>query len=227
MLSSTFMQEGRLKIELPQASLAPTGKQKTDPLVVTVTQSWHLPRQRSRADQFLARHAARRHPGSGGRRPQQAGHGACRCALHAPVGGDRHGCARQAGFRAHQHRDGRRSQTAEMNAPAPARWRRTPSSVYRRLLSLRAAAPRHVPASACSAWRCSPPPTPRWPGSSRNSSTARSSRRDPHVLWLVPHRCAGAVPAARHRRLHVGVFSRVMSGARSSRASALTCSATT
>jgi len=39
MLSSTFMQEGRLKIELPQASLAPTGKQKTDPLVVTVSQS--------------------------------------------------------------------------------------------------------------------------------------------------------------------------------------------
>lgn len=39
MLSSTFMQEGRLKIELPQASLAPAGKQKADPLVVTVTQS--------------------------------------------------------------------------------------------------------------------------------------------------------------------------------------------
>jgi biopolymer transport protein ExbD len=39
MLSSTFMQEGRLKIELPQASLAPTGKQKTDPIVVAVTQS--------------------------------------------------------------------------------------------------------------------------------------------------------------------------------------------
>jgi biopolymer transport protein ExbD len=39
MLSSTFLQEGRLKIELPQASLAPTGKQKTDPLVVAVTQS--------------------------------------------------------------------------------------------------------------------------------------------------------------------------------------------
>ena len=39
MLSSTFMQEGRLKIELPQASLAPTGKQKVDPIVVTVTQS--------------------------------------------------------------------------------------------------------------------------------------------------------------------------------------------
>jgi biopolymer transport protein ExbD len=39
MLSSTFMQEGRLKIELPQASLAPTGRQKTDPIVVTVTQS--------------------------------------------------------------------------------------------------------------------------------------------------------------------------------------------
>ena len=39
MLSSTFMQEGRLKIELPQASMVPTGKQKTDPLVVSVTQS--------------------------------------------------------------------------------------------------------------------------------------------------------------------------------------------
>jgi biopolymer transport protein ExbD len=39
MLSSTFMQEGRIKIELPQASMAPTGKQKTDSLVVTVTQA--------------------------------------------------------------------------------------------------------------------------------------------------------------------------------------------
>jgi len=39
MLTSTFMQEGRLKIELPQASLAPTGKQRVDPIVVTVTQS--------------------------------------------------------------------------------------------------------------------------------------------------------------------------------------------
>jgi len=39
MLSSTFMQEGRLKIELPQASLAPTNRQKVDPIVVTVTQS--------------------------------------------------------------------------------------------------------------------------------------------------------------------------------------------
>jgi biopolymer transport protein ExbD len=39
MLSSTFMQEGRLKIELPQASLAPTGRQKSDPIVVSVTQS--------------------------------------------------------------------------------------------------------------------------------------------------------------------------------------------
>ena len=39
MLSSTFMQEGRLKIELPQASLAPTGRQKTDPLVISVTQA--------------------------------------------------------------------------------------------------------------------------------------------------------------------------------------------
>ena len=39
MLSSTFLQEGRIKIELPQASLAPTGRQKSDPLVVTVTQN--------------------------------------------------------------------------------------------------------------------------------------------------------------------------------------------
>ncbi len=39
MLTSTFMQEGRLKIELPQASLAPTGRQKSDPLIVSVSQS--------------------------------------------------------------------------------------------------------------------------------------------------------------------------------------------
>ena len=39
MLSSTFMNEGRVKIELPQASLSPTGRQKTDPIVVSVTQS--------------------------------------------------------------------------------------------------------------------------------------------------------------------------------------------
>ena len=39
MLSSTFMQEGRLKIELPQASMVPTGRQKSDPLVISVTQS--------------------------------------------------------------------------------------------------------------------------------------------------------------------------------------------
>jgi biopolymer transport protein ExbD len=39
MLSSTFMQEGRLKIELPQASLAPATRQKTDPIVVAVTQA--------------------------------------------------------------------------------------------------------------------------------------------------------------------------------------------
>lgn len=39
MLSSTFMQEGRLKIELPQASLAPTTRQKVDPIVVSVTQA--------------------------------------------------------------------------------------------------------------------------------------------------------------------------------------------
>jgi biopolymer transport protein ExbD len=39
MLTSHFLQEGRLKIELPQASLAPTGQQKTDPLMVSVTQA--------------------------------------------------------------------------------------------------------------------------------------------------------------------------------------------
>jgi biopolymer transport protein ExbD len=39
MLSSTFAQESRIKIELPQASMTPTGKQKNDPIVVTVTQA--------------------------------------------------------------------------------------------------------------------------------------------------------------------------------------------
>jgi biopolymer transport protein ExbD len=39
MLSSTFLQEGRMKIELPQASMVPAGRQKQDPVVVTVTQA--------------------------------------------------------------------------------------------------------------------------------------------------------------------------------------------
>src|SRR4051794_33195101 len=39
MLSATFSQEGRLKIELPQTSLSPTGRQKSDPIVITVSQA--------------------------------------------------------------------------------------------------------------------------------------------------------------------------------------------
>ena len=39
MLSATFSQEGRLKIELPQTSLTPTGRQKSDPIVITVSQA--------------------------------------------------------------------------------------------------------------------------------------------------------------------------------------------
>jgi biopolymer transport protein ExbD len=39
MLSSTFIDEGRLKVQLPEASLAPTGKSVDDPLVITVTQT--------------------------------------------------------------------------------------------------------------------------------------------------------------------------------------------
>jgi biopolymer transport protein ExbD len=39
MLSSTFMQEGRLKVELPEASSVPTGRQKADPLVISVAQT--------------------------------------------------------------------------------------------------------------------------------------------------------------------------------------------
>lgn len=39
MLSSTFIQEGRVRIRLPQASAPPAEVQRTEPLVVTVTQS--------------------------------------------------------------------------------------------------------------------------------------------------------------------------------------------
>ena len=78
MLSSTFMQEVRLKIELPQASLAPTGKQKTDPHGGRGHARRQLSRQRPRADQLVARHVARGHSRSRGRRPRQAGHGARR-----------------------------------------------------------------------------------------------------------------------------------------------------
>jgi biopolymer transport protein ExbD len=39
MLSSSFIQEGRVRIRLPQASSVPTSKPKTEPLVITVTQA--------------------------------------------------------------------------------------------------------------------------------------------------------------------------------------------
>ncbi len=38
MLSSSLVQEGRLRIRLPQASSVPTGREHTEPLVITVTQ---------------------------------------------------------------------------------------------------------------------------------------------------------------------------------------------
>ena len=59
--------------------------------------------------------------------------------------------------------------------------------VYRRLLRVRAPAPRHVPRSASSAWRCSRPPVRASPGCVQNFVDLRhSSRKDPDVLWLVP-----------------------------------------
>ncbi len=39
MLSSTFIDESRLKVQLPEASLAPAGRTRDEPLVVTVTQT--------------------------------------------------------------------------------------------------------------------------------------------------------------------------------------------
>jgi biopolymer transport protein ExbD len=39
MLSSTFVDESRLKVQLPEASLVPSSKGDDDPLVITVTQT--------------------------------------------------------------------------------------------------------------------------------------------------------------------------------------------
>lgn len=38
MLSSTFIEEGRVRIRLPEASAVPAAKRESDPLVLTVTQ---------------------------------------------------------------------------------------------------------------------------------------------------------------------------------------------
>jgi biopolymer transport protein ExbD len=38
MLSSSLVEEGRVRIHLPQASSIPTGKPKTEPLVITITE---------------------------------------------------------------------------------------------------------------------------------------------------------------------------------------------
>ncbi len=39
MLSSTFVDESRLKVQLPEASVAPSNSRNADPVVVTVTQT--------------------------------------------------------------------------------------------------------------------------------------------------------------------------------------------
>ena len=111
-------------------------------------------------------------------------HRARRRARHAPVGGHRHGRARQAGLRPHQHRDGRRLAAEEMNIPAGAgadrRRSRLPAPAR-----LRAAAPRHVPHRrrrhgavrrdrAGFAWLV------------QNFVDLGFVKKDPSVLWLVP-----------------------------------------
>ena len=65
---------------------------------------------------------------------EQAGHGARRRTRHAPVGGHRHGRARQARLRAHQHRDGRRLPAARNEHARRRGADRRRDSVYRRLL---------------------------------------------------------------------------------------------
>ena len=106
MLSSQFMDEGRVRIHLPQATGAPASKQQAEPLIVAVTQAGQLSRERAGAHQLESRDAARRaHQGSGVG-SQQAGHRARGRPRHASIGHHRDGRARPAGLHRNQHRHG-------------------------------------------------------------------------------------------------------------------------
>ena len=94
MVSTTFVDESRIKLQLPQASKEPAAGQKRDPIEVAVTASGEYRVNGQTLHQHQPRDAVGR-GGEGGRRgARRAGHDPRRRARHASVGRDGDGRAR-------------------------------------------------------------------------------------------------------------------------------------
>ena len=105
MLSSTFVDEGRMKVQLPTASEAPQPAGSAERIVVTVTELGRLSRERARAGQFQPRDIAGAVLAVSGKERARSRGAARRCARHAPGRGHRHGRAGQDGVPADRRGD--------------------------------------------------------------------------------------------------------------------------
>jgi len=98
MVSTTFNQEGRVKVQLPQASDTPVPRGLREPVVITVTADGNY--------RVNERTLINSSPvAQGGRDRAGSDHHTCRCPHHAPSRGDRNGRRRQTRVRAAQYRD--------------------------------------------------------------------------------------------------------------------------
>ena len=106
MLSSSLVDEGRIRIHLPQARDLPAGKPPAEPLVVSVTQQGGYlvnGRELINSSPDTLRAALLKEAGSD---RSHARHAARRRAQHASVRDHRHGRAGPAGFRGTEYRHG-------------------------------------------------------------------------------------------------------------------------
>ena len=98
MLSSTFVDEGRMRVQLPVASDKPHDNRSAERIVVTVTQQGGY-RVNERELVNSSRETLQRAVADvAGQDRGVARRAARRCARHAPVGGHRDGCAGQHGL---------------------------------------------------------------------------------------------------------------------------------
>ncbi len=104
MVSTTFNQEGRVKVQLPQASEIPLPRGSREPLVITVTAEGGYRVNERAADQREPGHLARGAP-QGSRHGSRTHHDPRGCAHDSPGGRDGDGCCRPARLRAAQYRD--------------------------------------------------------------------------------------------------------------------------
>ncbi len=126
MLSTRFIDEGRLQLRLPEAGVEPEAVQR-DAVEIEVTAEGGY-RVNGRAlinnsPQTLAAAIGK----SAGQQPRHSGNHPCRCPRHAPERGDRDGRGRAGGLPADQHRHGQRWARRPIGGPNsrchPGRWR--------------------------------------------------------------------------------------------------------